>query len=312
MVESRRGALFGIGAYVIWGLVPLYWPLLDGAGALELLAHRILWSLVFVAILLAVRKNVGWWTSFRARPRSLGWLSLASVLVGANWGLFIWATVSGHIVEASLGYFINPLVSVLLGVLVLRERLRPVQWVAIGVATVAVLVLAVDYGRPPWVSLGLAFSFGFYGLCKKRAAVGAVEGLTVETAILVPVALGYVVWLQISGSAMFGHAGVANMLLFAAAGLITAIPLLLFAGAANRVPLTVIGLLQYIAPTLQFLIGVLLFHEPMPASRLAGFGLVWLALAIFTVDGLIRVHRVHRARVSNSQRSRSVSPKAAR
>jgi len=226
-----------------------------------------------------------------SRPRTMGLLALAALTISINWGMFIYGVSSGHVLETSLGYFINPLVTVLMGVLLLGERLRPLQWAAIGVAGVAVVVLTVDYGRLPWVALVLAFSFGTYGLVKKTADVGAVESLAIETAFVLPFATAYVVFLGVTGGAVFGSQGPGHAAIFAASGIITAIPLLLFGGAATRVPMVVLGLLQYLAPLCQFALGILWFGEEMPASRWIGFTLVWLALAIFTVE-MVR-HRRH-------------------
>ncbi len=284
--------IFGAAAYTIWGLFPVYWPLLQPAGAVEILAHRMTWSLAFVAVLLCVRPRRGWWAALRTRPRSIGLLAIASLIIAGNWGTYIWAVNAGHVVETALGYYINPLVTVLVGVLVLGERLNRVQWLAMGVATVAVVVLTLDYGRPPWVAFTLALTFTAYAFCKKKAAVGAIESLAVETTVAAPLALGYLVWLQLNGTAAFGHTGGGKAFLLAGAGVVTAIPLLMFAAAATRVSLTMLGLLQYIAPTLQLLLGVLVFREPMPPGRLVGFGIVWLALVIFTWDGIRRRRRV--------------------
>jgi chloramphenicol-sensitive protein RarD len=288
MTEQRRGLWFGVGAYFIWGLFPLYWRLLKPAGALEILAHRMIWSFVFVGLLLAALRQWSWLRTLSRR--ALATLALAAVVISVNWGTFIYGVNSDRVVETSLGYFINPLISVLLGVVVLGERLRGLQWVAVGIGALAVVVLTVDYGRPPWIALTLAFSFGTYGLLKKTAGAPAAEGLAVESGLLAPLALGYVVWLESTGEATFGHVSFGHALLMIGAGVATAIPLLLFAGAANRIPLTTLGVLQYLAPLMQFAIGVLVLREPMPPARLAGFALVWLALTIFTVDGL-RTHR---------------------
>jgi chloramphenicol-sensitive protein RarD len=233
-------------------------------------------------------------------------LGAAAAMITVNWGVFIWAVNSEQVVETSLGYFINPLVSVLLGVVLLRERLGRAQWVAVGIATVAVVVLTVDYGRPPWIALALAASFGTYGLLKNRVGrgVGALPGLTVETAILAPAALAALVWLQATGGATTLSEGPGHLALLAMSGVLTAAPLLLFAGAARRVPLSTLGLLQYITPVMQLLIGVVLFGEPMPALRLAGFALVWVALAVFSVDGLHRAGR-SRARIRDAAREQA-------
>ncbi|MDP9418163.1 MAG: EamA family transporter RarD [Actinomycetota bacterium] len=288
MSEQRRGFLFGVAAYLLWGLFPLYWPLLEPAGAVEILAHRVLWSLVVVVALLALARNWSWLRTLGGRRLRL--LTVAALVIAVNWGMYIWGVNTGHVVETSLGYFINPLVTVLLGVVVLGERLRPAQWVAVALATVAVAVLTVAYGRPPWLALTLATSFGTYGLLKKQAGVGAVESLTLETGILAVPALAYVLFLHAAGDGSFGTARPLHAVLLAASGLVTAIPLLCFGAAAIRVPLTTLGLLQYLAPVVQFVLGVLYFHEDMPAARVAGFALVWLALAILTVDG-VQNHR---------------------
>ena len=278
------GVLLGIAAYAMWGVFPLYWPLLEPASALEILAHRFLWSLVFLVLLLTVTRGWGRLREQLRRGRSVRLLGLAAVLVAVNWGTYIWAVNSGHVVEGSLGYFINPLVSVLLGVVVLRERLRPLQWTAFGVAAFAVAVLTLGYGRLPWIALVLAVSFGLYGLTKKLADVPAVESLTIETAYAFPVALGYLVWLEVTGAAAFGQVSWGNTVLLAMTGVVTALPLLAFGGAVIRVPLSMMGQLQYLTPVLQFAIGVAVFHEPMPPLRWAGFAIVWLALVIFSID----------------------------
>ncbi|MBM7791169.1 EamA family transporter RarD [Tenggerimyces flavus] len=295
MGEGQRGILFGVGAYAAWGLFPLYWTLLEPATAFEILAHRIVWSLVFVAGLLLVTRRNGWWTAMRARPRTVAYLAIAAVVIAVNWFVYIWAVNHGHVVQTSLGYYINPLVTVLLGVALLRERLNRTQWIAMAVAGAAVVLLTVDYGKPPWISFCLAISFAIYAVCKKKANAGAIESLTVETAVLMPVALGYIVFLHATSQATFGHQGIGKALLLMSAGVITAIPLLLFAGAATRTSMVTLGLLQYLAPTIQLVIGVALFHEPMPPTRLAGFAIVWLALAIFTWDGLARRRASRRA-----------------
>jgi chloramphenicol-sensitive protein RarD len=272
----------------MWGLFPLYWPLLKPAVAVEILAHRVVWSLAVVVGLLAWSRKLAWVRG--ATRRQLLLLGMAALFISLNWGLYIWSVNHGHVVETSLGYFINPLVTVLLGVIALGERLRRGQWIALGLVALAVLGLSVEYGRPPWIALTLAASFGLYGLIKKKAGVRAVESLSFETAVLFLPAVGYLGWLQASGAGTFGHISPLKDALLVGGGLITAVPLLCFGAAANRIPLTTLGLLQYFAPTLQFLCGVLVFHEPMPAARLAGFCVVWAGLAVFTVDALAR-HR---------------------
>jgi chloramphenicol-sensitive protein RarD len=282
VTESRRGTLFGIGAYLIWGLFPLYWPLLEPGGSLEILAHRVVWSMVAVAVVLFAAGNG--WRRLPRTARQLKLLTVAAVMIGINWGLYIWGVNHHHVVETSLGYFVNPLVTVALGVLVLGERLRRLQWVAVGVAAMGVVVLTVDAGRPPWIALALAASFGTYGLIKKVIGVEPAAGLAIETAVLTPVAAGYLIFIGVSGTSTFASHGAGHPFLLASAGPVTAVPLLLFAAAASRVPLSRMGLLQYLTPTIQFLIGVLVRHEPLPAVRLVGFLLVWVALAIFTAD----------------------------
>jgi chloramphenicol-sensitive protein RarD len=291
MSQLRRGYLYGLGAYVLWGFFPLYWKLLRPAGAIEILAHRVLWSAAFVALLLAAVRNWGFLRRLAGRPRTLAGITLAATIIGVNWFTYIYGVNTDRVVETALGYFINPLVTVLLGVVVLRERLRTAQWLAVGIGAVAVAVLTVDYGRPPYIALTLAFSFGSYGLVKKTLGLPAAEGLLVESAVLALPALGYLGWLAARGTGTFGHVSAGHTALLILAGAITAVPLLLFAGAANRIPLTGLGILQYTAPIIQLGCGVLIFHEPMPPARLAGFALVWLALIIFTVDGLRATRR---------------------
>lgn len=282
--EQRRGIAYGAAAYVLWGLFPLYWPLLQPAAAVEILAHRVLWSLLVVVALLAVRRQVR--QAVRIRRRQLALLAVAGVLIAVNWGAYIYGVNAGLVVETSLGYFITPLVTVALGVVVLRERLRPAQCAAMAVAAVAVLVIALDYGRPPWIALIIACSFGTYGLLKKQAGVGALTSVTVETAVLALPALAFVTALAGQGEATFGTAGAGHALLLASSGIVTVVPLLCFSAAATRVPLTAMGLLQYLAPVLQFLIGVLVYREVMPTSRWMGFALVWVALALLTADAV--------------------------
>ncbi|MFE3638916.1 EamA family transporter RarD [Streptomyces sp. NPDC059168] len=292
--EHRTGLVNGFAAYGMWGLVPLFWPLLKPAGAMEILAHRMVWSLVLVgAALLAVRRWA-WAGQLLRQPRRLALVVVAAAVITVNWGVYIWAVNSGHVVEASLGYFINPLVTIAMGVLLLKERLRPAQWAAVGVGLAAVVVLTVGYGRPPWISLCLAFSFATYGLVKKKVALGGVESLAAETAVQFVPALGYLVWLGANGGSTFTTAGAGHSLLLASTGVVTALPLVCFGAAAIRVPLSTLGLLQYLAPVFQFLLGILYFHEAMPPERWAGFALVWLALGLLTWDAL---HTARRSRV---------------
>ena len=286
MPESRRGLILGALAYTLWGTFPLYWTLLEPGGAVEILAHRIVWSLLTMVLILVLWHRVDQLKALLRDRRKLLLISGAAVVISVNWGGYIWGVNNGRVVETSLGYFINPLVTVLMGVLVLGERLRRLQWVAMGMAFVAVVVLAIDYGRPPWVALVLAFSFGTYGLLKKQAGVGAVESITLETLVLAPVAMAYVGFLVATSSSNFGSHGLGHALLFTTTGIITAIPLMLFGAAAIRVSMVSLGLLQYLAPTIQFALGILVFEEAMPASRWIGFGLVWVALVMFTVEAL--------------------------
>ena len=300
-IDTRRGTAYGVAAYLLWGLFPLYWPLLQPASSLEIVAHRFVWSLLVVIVLLAATRDWAWLGPF-AHDRASQWrLAVASALIAGNWCLYIYGVNSDQVVETSLGYFINPLVTVLIGVLVLGERLNRVQWVAVGLGAAAVLVLAFDYGRPPWIALGLAFSFAIYGLIKNQVGprVGAVASLSVESAVMFVPALTFLVVIEARGDADFGHHGAGHAALLATAGVATAVPLLFFAAAARRVPLTVLGLLQYLAPVLQFLTGVLIYSEPMPASRLVGFALVWAALLVFTVDGLRSRQRTRRREVED-------------
>ncbi len=286
MPDSRRGLVLGALAYTLWGTFPLYWTLLEPGGAVEILAHRIIWSLGTMLLILVLWRRVPQLKALlRDRRRALI-ICAAAVVITVNWGAYIWGVNNGRVVETSLGYFINPLVTVLMGVLILGERLRRLQWVAMGIAFVAVVVLTFDYGRPPWVALVLAFSFGTYGLAKKQAAVDAVESITLETLVLAPIALAYVAWLMSTGQSNFASHGVGHALLFTTTGIITAIPLMLFGAAAIRVSMVSLGLLQYLAPTIQFALGILVFREDMPASRWIGFGLVWAALVLFTVEAV--------------------------
>lgn len=294
MSDLRRGYLFGLSAYIIWGFFPLLFKQLKAAGALEILSHRVIWSLASVAIAITVMRR---WPSLRrlaAQPAKLGGISLAAILIAINWCTYIYGVNAGHVVETALGYFINPLVIIIIGVVVLHERLRPAQWVAVGIGALAVVVLTIDYGRLPWIALTLAASFGLYGFVKKRLALPAADGLFVESAVLLIPALGYVGLLMSRGESTLGTVSTTHTLLLLISGVATAIPLLLFAGAANRIPLYGIGMLQYVGPLLQFGLGVFIFHEPMPPARWAGFGIVWLALAVFSADGLWSARRSSR------------------
>ncbi|MEU9108826.1 EamA family transporter RarD [Streptomyces xanthophaeus] len=295
--DHRAGLLSGFGAYAVWGLVPLFWPLLKPSEAVEIVAHRMVWSLAVVGLALLALRRWGWIRELLRQPRKLALTTLAASVITVNWGLYIWAVNNGHVVEASLGYFINPLVSIAIGVLVLGERLRRAQWAAVGISCLAVLVLAVGYGRPPWISLVLAFSFATYGLIKKKLDMGGLESLAAETAVLFLPALGYLLWLGTQGRSTFATEGLGHSALLSATGLVTAVPLVLFGAAAIRVPLSTLGLLQYMAPVFQFGLGVLYFHEAMPPERWAGFSLVWAALTLLTWDAL-RTSRRARAQLA--------------
>ncbi|MZD06293.1 EamA family transporter RarD [Streptomyces sp. SID5785] len=300
--EGRIGLVNGFAAYGMWGLVPLFWPLLKPAGAMEILAHRMVWSLALVGIALLFVRRWDWLRELLRRPRRLALVVAAASVITVNWGFYIWAVNAGHVVEASLGYFINPLVSIALGVLVLKERLRPAQWAAVATGAAAVLVLAVGYGQPPWISLTLAFSFGTYGLVKKKVNLGGVESLAAETAVQFLPALAYLIWLSAEGRATFTTEGPGHASLLAATGLVTAIPLVCFGAAAIRVPLSTLGLLQYLAPVFQFVLGIAYFHEEMPPERWAGFALVWAALAVLTWDAL-RTARAGRMQLARAARA---------
>ncbi|NBY16083.1 MAG: EamA family transporter RarD [Actinobacteria bacterium] len=282
--ELSQGLTYGILAYFIWGVVPIYWPHLQPATPLEILAHRIVWSLLFLAIL--CRRKIPKIKAIFQDSRTAKLLVLASCLISVNWGLFIWASVTKHLLDSSLGYFITPLLSVGLGVFFLKERLRNLQWVAIAIAASAVIYLTVSVGAPPWLALALAFSFGIYGYVKKLANVPAIESLAIETLILAPVALSYLVWLEVTGSGTFGHRGLSHTVWLATSGIVTAVPLMLFGAATIRVPLSTMGMLQYLGPSLQYLIGLQVFHEAMPDSRFVSFVVTWLAIAIFTFDAI--------------------------
>lgn len=290
---TGNGLAPGITAYAIWGVLPLYFILVDFASALEIVANRTVWSLLFCLLLLPFRRgfaHVG--HTLRQRKLVLR-LALAAALVACNWLVYVYAVTHGEVVQAALGYFINPVVTVLLGVLILHERLRRLQWLAVGVSLVAVIILAVDYGQPPWLALALAITFGLYSLAKSRIGrdVGAISSLSVETLLLTPLAVLVMVWLGLHGQGHFGSDGVGHSLLLMASGVVTALPLVLFAAAARRLPLSTLGLLQYLAPVLQFVLGVYVLNEPMPTSRWIGFGLIWVALAIISFDAIGHTRR---------------------
>jgi len=283
----NKGIWNGLGAYVLWGFFPIYWKLLHEVPALQVIGHRIAWSFILLVAVIGLTRQ---WDNFRSAalaPKIIGIYAIAGVLLSINWLVYVWGVNAGFIVETSLGYFINPLVSVLLGVVFLRERLRSMQWLAVGLAAAGVIYLTLTYGRPPWIALSLAFSFGIYGFVKKLAPLGSLYGLTLETALVFPAALIYLLFAESTGTGAFLHQGAVTDILLLGTGVVTSIPLLMFASAAREIPLTMIGVLQYVAPTIQFLIGVFLYHEPFDQSRLIGFSLVWIALIIFWVESFL-------------------------
>jgi len=285
-----RGTWNAVGAYALWGLLPVYWKCLQHVPATQVLCHRIIWSFLTLLVLILLLSR---WNAFRTavrEPRVLRAYATAAVLIGINWFTYIWAVNAGFIVETSLGYFINPLLSVLLGVVFFRERLRPWQWFTISLAAAGVLYLTIAYGTLPWIALTLAITFGLYGLVKKIAPLESLYGLTLETGILLLPAFMFLLYSDRAGHGAFLHAGAILDVLLVGAGFITAVPLLMFSSAARRLPLSLIGVLQYIVPTLQLLLGVLVYREPFTIVKLIGFGIVWIALIVYAVEGLI-VHR---------------------
>jgi len=283
----NKGIWNGIAAYAMWGVFPIYWKLLHEVPALQVIGHRISWSFILLIFFILLTNQ---WNAFRLAvltPKTLGIYAIAGILLTVNWLVYVWGVNAGFIVETSLGYFINPLLSVLLAVLFLHERLRPAQWIPVILATLGVTYLTVAYGRLPWIALSLAFSFGFYGFVKKLAPLGSLYGLTLETGIVFPIALIYLAVVSSKGTGAFLQKGAGIDLLLIGAGVVTTIPLLMFASAARQIPLTIVGLLQYIAPTMQFLIGVFLYKEPFDHAHLIGFGIVWAALILFWVENFI-------------------------
>ena len=293
--EQSKGVLSAALAYAAWGLFPLYFKQVAQVPALEVVAHRTLWSMVFVVGLLALLRRWAWLSEVLRQPRVLGAFAVSSLLLSGNWLIYVWAVQHDHVLDASLGYFINPLLNVALGFVFLHERPRPLQWAAVALAGAGVLWLTVLGGKLPWVALTLALSFGFYGLMRKVAPLGALEGLALETVLLAPLAGAALMWWALQGSSSFAQSDMAGMGLLMFAGPLTALPLLLFASGARRIPLTTLGLLQYIAPTLQFLLGVLLYQEPFGGARIAGFALIWLALALYSIEGLWQSRRSSQA-----------------
>jgi chloramphenicol-sensitive protein RarD len=283
----RTGILSAALAFLCWGLFPLYFHALNEVPPMQIMVHRVVWSLIFLMAVLSVRGQWKWLGPLMRQPRVVGSFAISALLLSGNWLLYIWAVNNGHVIESSLGYFINPLVNVMLGYVVLKERLRRGQWMAIALAAAGVAWLAWDAGRMPWIALVLAASFGLYGLMRKTAALGALEGLSFETMLLFPFALAYVAWLTVTGdNAFLNTASDSTRWLLVAAGPITAIPLLLFANGARQIPLSVLGLLQYIGPTIQFALGIFLFHEAFTSGKLVGFLMIWSALALYAAEGV--------------------------
>jgi chloramphenicol-sensitive protein RarD len=282
----NKGILYGIGAYVAWGFFPIYWKLLQQVPAVQLIGHRIVWSCLLLVVIILFTKQ---WRDFHKtiNGKVIRIYSIAAVLIGINWLVYVWAVNANYIVETSLGYFINPLLSVLLGVIFLKERLRIAQWVPVILATLGVAYLTYVYGRLPYIALTLSVTFGLYGLVKKLSPLGSLYGLTIETGILFIPALGYLIFVEANGTAAFLHSSLTSNLLMIGAGFVTTIPLLMFATAARSIPLWVVGLLQYIAPTIQFLIGVFIFKEPFSHNQLIGFSIVWAALIIFLIENYL-------------------------
>ena len=308
--ETRKGTLYGFLAYLAWGMFPLYFHALIPAGPWEILAHRILWTLLLFVVLLGVTRHLGFLRSLFGDLKRLGAISIAAVLIAINWVVYVLAVTTGHVTEAALGYFLNPLVTVMLGVLVLGEKLRRMQWLAVAIGVIACVYLAVDYGSPPWISVGLALSFAAYGLMKKRVGgrLTALEGLTAETVVLAPFAAVMLVWLGATGRSTWSGNGSWHPVLLALSGVATAIPLLLFAAAARRIPLSTIGLLQFMTPVIQLLCGVLVLGETMSAGRWVGFGLVWIALVVLTADSLAQARRTRRARRATALETSAAAP----
>lgn len=283
---SDKGLIYGILAYILWGVLPLYWYVLREIPASEILVNRIIWSLVFLTILLSIRRQWTWVKPVFTQPKTILIICAASVLIAINWFIYIWAINAGFVIETSLGYFINPLINVLLGTIFLHERLRSGQWVAVGIAAIGVFYLTISYGSLPWIALCLAFSFGFYGLMKKKVRLGAAESLTAEMSLLFLPAIAYLIFLGAQGKANLGNSSPGISFFLLASGVVTATPLVLFAAAARRIPLSMLGVLQYLAPTLQFLIGLFILGEPFSTQKLIGFLIIWVSLIIYSLEGV--------------------------
>lgn len=297
--DVRKGMIFGILAYGSWGILPIYFRALDEAGPLEILAQRILWSAVFCLLYWVWKRDLGWIGAIVRDGRRFLLLTLAAYVLAVNWGVYIYAVSIGNVLESSLGYFINPLLMVLVGVVVLGERMSRLQWIAIALGTLAVIVITVDYGRLPWIALTLAASFTVYGYIKKTlgGGIGALQTMTFESLALLPFALGTLVWIKMHADNLtFGHEGVVHTAMLILLGIATIFPLTWFTAAATRLPLTTMGMLQFLAPTGQFLVGVFVFHESVPLARWIGFAFVWMALVLLTMDSFRRAHSRRRAR----------------
>jgi chloramphenicol-sensitive protein RarD len=291
--EQRRGLAITAFTFTLWGLVPVYWHLLKAVPSQQIIAHRIIWSTVLVVAWLLISNGIGWWKQIAAQPRALPTLALSSMAIAFNWGLYIWAINAGHVIETSLGYFINPLVSVVLGVVVLKERLRGLQWLAVACAALGVTWLTVDAGTPPWIALGLAGSFGLYGLLRKMISVDPVAGLGIESLYLFLPAIGFALWSEAGhGGGFFGGWGWRNDLLLILGGAVTALPLIGFAYGVKRIPLSLVGILQYIAPSLGLLLGVFFFREPFDSAKAMGFAAIWVGLLLFVSDSVYRSRKI--------------------
>ncbi len=287
----NAGIAYGIAAYLLWGLFPLFFKAVGHVPPLEILAHRVVWTLAFVLAILLVQRNWGWLRTLFTQPRVLAVFTLSAMMVSINWGVYILAATTDRVIDATLGYFMNPLVNVMLGALVLHERLRRVQWVSVGIAAAGVLWLTIEAGRLPWIGLALGLSFGFYALLRKTAALGAVEGLAAETVLITPLAVAWLAWASTHGQETASHGTTGTWLLLVASGPVTAVPLLLFAAAARRIRLSTLGVIQYLGPSIQLVMAIVWFHEPFGVGRAVGYGAIWLALVIYTVDGLITSRR---------------------
>jgi chloramphenicol-sensitive protein RarD len=292
--SAQQGVVYALSCYVIWGVFPIYFRALEPLPAGQILLHRMVWSMLFLALVLGLRRQWSWLPEALANPLLVGRYAASAVMLSTNWFIYIWACNAGHVVDASLGYFINPLVNVLLGFVVLRERLRPLQVMAILCAVLGVAWLTLAAGRPPWIGLALAFSFAFYGLLRKTAPLGALEGLTLETLVLLPFALACLVWLTVEGSNGFGRLPLPTQALLVAAGPITAIPLLMFGAAARRISFSLLGLLQYLCPSLQLLVGVFLYGEAFSRTKALGYAAIWLGLIAYSAESLWQARRVAR------------------